>query len=226
MTDIIIEILPLQRLLIAYAPKNMREGQQILWAFDARMAEIVRSTQEPMIGQIRFAWWREALSGEKEASGVGDPLMDALRARVLPDAGAAGLLEAIEGWEVLLEPLPLSDRQLVRFAEHRGGGLFRTMGQLAGLCPPWLSQAGMGWALWDLSGHVSDGDTAMRSIAMAQECLADVPVRGWPDVLAPLQMLVGLVRRDVRGNRTAPARMSWRQYGHLLWLGLWRKGKA
>lgn len=221
------EIPPLQRLLTAYAPKKMREEQQILWAFDMRMAEIVRSTYEPMLGQIRFAWWREALSGEKEAAGVGDPLMDALRARVLPNAGAAGLLEAIEGWEVLLEPLPLSDWQLVRFAEHRGGGLYRTIGQLSGPYPPWLSQAGMGWALWDLSGHVSDSDMARRSVALARECLADVPVRGWPDTLAPLKILSGLVRRDVENNRTAPARMNWRQYRQLLWLGLRRrKGEA
>src|SRR3546814_19992512 len=52
---------------------------RIVWAFDARMAEIIRSTREPMIGQMRLTWWREALTKDPKVEGSGEPLMDALR---------------------------------------------------------------------------------------------------------------------------------------------------
>src|SRR3546814_3928265 len=74
----------LQRIVNAYAPKKIREGQQIVWALDARMAEIIRSTSEPMIGQMRLTWWHEALTKDPKAGGSGEPLMAALRRQVLP----------------------------------------------------------------------------------------------------------------------------------------------
>lgn len=214
------EIPPLQRLITAYAPKKVQEGQRLAWAFDARMADIIRSTSEPMIGQMRLTWWHEALSKDLCANGAGEPLMDALRRDVVSCVGASGLLSVIEGWEVLLEPLPLSDSQLVAFAEHRGGGLFRVMGGLGGGFPPWLAQAGMAWALWDLAAHVSDRVTAERAMALVQEFLADVPMRGWQRALAPLRILTGLVRRDARAKRLPPAQLTPGQYLRIAWLGL------
>jgi phytoene synthase len=209
----------LHRLITAYAPKAMQEGMRHIWAFDARLADIVRTTSEPMIGQMRLTWWHEAL---REGKGAGEPLVEALRQEVLARAEPYGLLSVIEGWEVLLEPLPLSDSQLIAFAEHRGGGLFRQIGWLAGDCPPWLAQAGMAWALWDLSGHLIDAATAERAIAIAPEFLADVPERGWSRSLAPLRILTGLTRRDAGQGRRAPPRLDLRQYGRLLWLGMRR----
>lgn len=211
------EISLLQRLLIVYAPKYIRETLLDIWAFDIRMADIVRTTSEPMIGQMRLTWWHEAL---REGKGAGEPLVEALRRDVVSDAGVEGLLFAIEGWEMLLEPMPLSDRQLIAFAEHRGGGIFRQIGRLTGDFPGWLAQAGMGWALWDLSGHISHQDTARRAIVLAREFLTDVPARGWPKPLASLRILTGLARGDALHDRIAPARLQLRQYARILWLGM------
>src|SRR3546814_2017922 len=91
----------------------------IVWALDAWMAEIIRSTSEPMIGQMRLTWWHEALTKDPKAGGSGEPLMAALRRQVLPLSGGESLLSLIDGWEVLLQPLPLSDSKLVAFAEQR-----------------------------------------------------------------------------------------------------------
>src|SRR3546814_20695560 len=95
---------------------------RIGWAFDARMAEIIRSTREPMIGQMRLTWWREALTKDPKVEGSGEPLMDALRRQVLPLSGGESLLSTIAGWEVLLQLLPLSDIQLRTEARRVGKG--------------------------------------------------------------------------------------------------------
>lgn len=210
------EISVLQRLLIVYAPKYIRGALRDIWAFDARMADIVRTTSEPMIGQMRLTWWHEALSDGK---GQGEPLVEALR-RDASDVGLEGLLSAIEGWEVLLDPMPLPDSQLIAFAEHRGGGIFRQIGRLTGSFPAWLAQAGMGWALWDLSGHISHAETAQRAIMLAREFLADVPATGWPRSLASLRILAGLARQDALNGRIAPAQLQLRQYARIIWLGM------
>lgn len=219
-TDLIGQIPALQRLICAYAPKKNQLGQGLVWAFDARMADIVRSTSEPMIGQMRLTWWHEVLSKSSEADVRGEPLLEALRRDVVPVAGTSGLLSAIEGWEILLEPLPLTDSQLIAFAEHRGGGLFRAVAGLAGGAPSWLAPAGMAWALWDLAGHVSDGGMAARALALAPEFLADVPEREWPPSIASLRMLTALVRDDVRAGRLPPQGLSAGQYVRILWRGL------
>lgn len=220
--DIADQIPPLQRLAVAYAPKELWRGQHLAWAFDARMSDIVRTTSEPMIGQMRLAWWREALRDGPAAGGGGEPLLDALRGHVLPGADAGDLIAVIDGWEELLEALPLGDSQLIAFAEHRGGGLFRLMGRPAGGVAPWLAQAGMGWALWDLAGHMSDRDTAARAMALVPEFLGDVPRRGWPGGLKPLRLLTGLARADAERGSMPPGRMTAGQYLRILRLALGR----
>ena len=44
-----------------YAPSAARPGLFALHALDLEMAAVVRSTTEPMLGEIRLAWWREQL---------------------------------------------------------------------------------------------------------------------------------------------------------------------
>lgn len=216
-----IPVLP--RLISAYAPKNFQQGQRLVWAFDARMADILRSTTEPMIGQMRLTWWHEALSSPAADKGAGEPLIEALRREVVPGAGAGGLLSVIEGWEILLEPLPMTDSQLIAFAEHRGGGLFRAIGGLSAGAPFWLAQAGMAWALWDLAGHVSDRRTAERAMELAPEFLADVPEWGWPSPIVSLHLLTRLVRADSRAGKLPRPGLSPGQYARILWWGLARR---
>src|SRR3546814_14148825 len=95
------------------------------------------------------------------------------------------------------------------------------MSALAGGGPPWLAQAGMGWALWDLSGHVSDQDTARRALHLAAEFLADVPKRDWRAAFASLRILTALARSDAERGDIPPFRLTIRQYARIVGLGFW-----
>src|SRR3546814_17208994 len=118
----------------------------------------------------------------------------------------------MDGGEVLLQPWPRKDRQLVAVDEQGGGGLFRVMSALAGGGPPWLAQAGMGWDLWDLSGHVSDQDTARRALHLAADFLADVPQRDWRAAFASLRMLTALARSDAGRGGITPFLLALEQF--------------
>ncbi|MEP3723688.1 MAG: hypothetical protein ABJM59_05815, partial [Parasphingorhabdus sp.] len=62
MSDALQELEPLQRLIVAYAKPSDRSRFALLFALDSRFAEILRSTSEILIGQIRLTWWRDVLT--------------------------------------------------------------------------------------------------------------------------------------------------------------------
>ncbi|MFM2237345.1 MAG: hypothetical protein RL209_1379, partial [Pseudomonadota bacterium] len=76
--DTALELYPPAQLAIAYAPRDLRSAFALLLQVDQRFAEILRNAREPMIAQIKMAWWREALSSTAEARPKGEPLLQAL----------------------------------------------------------------------------------------------------------------------------------------------------
>ena len=48
-------------LALVYVPAATRHAFAALFEVNAAMADVVRTTSEPMIGRIRLAWWREQL---------------------------------------------------------------------------------------------------------------------------------------------------------------------
>ncbi|PCJ71360.1 MAG: hypothetical protein COA62_01780 [Rhodobiaceae bacterium] len=52
-------------LAILLTPVNVRTSLCALYAFEAEMARIPHSVSEPMLGEIRYQWWRETLDKMK-----------------------------------------------------------------------------------------------------------------------------------------------------------------
>jgi phytoene synthase len=213
-----VTVAPLPRLLAAYAGKEATR-HRLIWAFDARLADIVRTTREPLIGQMRLTWWHDVVTDQAGVKGRGDPLVDALRQAGVTAAPAA-LLALIEGWEALLETASPHDDALTDFAGGRGGGLFRSLAGVNDGGPDWLNAAGIVWALWDLSGHIMDEETARRAIALARTRLDAVSGYRWPRNWKPLRIAFGLARHDVITGRRAPAILSPVLYARVLRLAL------
>ena len=207
-------VAPLPRLLAAYAGRRAAL-HRLIWAYDARLADVVRTTREPMIGRMRLTWWHEALTDEQGAKGRGEPLVTALRGALMPAQGVGGLLQMIDGWEALLDPPPLADDALLAFAAGRGGGLFRALAGEPDDLPEVVERAGRLWALWDLSGHVGDPGTAKRAVALAQDCLPAADAR-WRREWKPLRIAAALAAQDVRAGRLASAEMTPQLYMRLL----------
>ena len=155
-----------------------------------------------MVGQMRLLWWREALN-----SGVsGHPLLEELTS--LPACGieADALGGIVDGWEELLEPLPLSAVQLTTFAELRGTLLFTLTAQICDVSCP--DVAGAGWALADFGLRCSDEVTSSRALALAAERLSAVDLKAVP---RPLRILVRLARTDVAAGKRI-ARTPWKLF--------------
>jgi phytoene synthase len=191
---------------LAYAPASARPALTALWRLDETLAAIVQSTTEPMIGQMRLTWWQDALLALADAPPPAEPVLSDI-AHVIPHLGGAPerLVPLIDGWEVLLDPLPWDDAQLASYAQGRGETLFTCAATLLVGDRAGVAAAGRGWALVDLAFRCSDRSMARRAIALADRALADAP-RHWPGRLRSLGMLSVLAARDVRAGLDRPRR--------------------
>jgi phytoene synthase len=180
------------RLAMAYARGASRAVLVGLFALDSRLAGIVRAASEPVLGQVRLAWWRDQLAMAPQDRASGEPLI-----AVLTEWGEAGsrLVALVDGWEAALAETPslaaLVDGRAQAFAAAAG-----VLGVPAAAAA--AERAGRNWALADLASKLSPGDGRNTALVLAAEQDWSRPVL--PGALRPLTVLHGLARRD-RGTR-------------------------
>lgn len=183
-----------QRLALAYAPAATRPAWTVLMALDTRLAGVVRSASEPMIAQIRLAWWRERLVGDPRNLPKGEPLLAMLGSW---NGHAGDLAALVDGWEAMTGEAPLPAQSFAALADARGQA-FSALSRVLG-CEDSAGTAlrfGHDWALVDIAGHLSDGkerDTVWRQIAARD--WSGVPL---PRAMRPLGVLRGVAARCVR----------------------------
>jgi phytoene synthase len=65
-----------------YAPADRRDGLYALYAFDIELAAVHARVRDPVAGEIRLQWWREALEGVRPGEAAANPVAAALRETV------------------------------------------------------------------------------------------------------------------------------------------------
>jgi len=191
-------------LAMAYAPVSARPALAALWALDGQFAHIVRSTSEPLIGEMRLTWWHDSLLALETAPAPDEPLLQRVQA-VLGGADLAALAGMAEGWIELLGAMPLENDALDIYAARRGGALFGQAARMLGAGDD-VAGAGAGWALVDFAFRCSDRDTAARAIGLAQARMAPAMGRRWSGPARPLGILAHLALRDARAGLERPRR--------------------
>ena len=81
-----------------YAAAPARPGLVALLALDGELAQLVATTTEPLLGEIRLAWWRDRLIELDTQPAPAQPLLQALQARALPRLSGADLATLEDGW--------------------------------------------------------------------------------------------------------------------------------
>ena len=91
------------------APEPQRTGLIALTAFAADLRRIPSSVKDPMIGEIRLQWWRDAITGFAEDATTGHPIADALKQAQrdfnLPLAMLLAMTEA-RAFDLYPDPMP------------------------------------------------------------------------------------------------------------------------
>ncbi|MFM7344740.1 MAG: phytoene/squalene synthase family protein [Tagaea sp.] len=107
-----------------FAGGRARARLVAIYAFNLEIARVRESVSEPMLGQIRLQWWREALDEiESGKTPRKHPIVAALAA-TRPDF--APLRDAIDGRERDLDDGPFADlAEMERYARGTGGSISR-----------------------------------------------------------------------------------------------------
>lgn len=158
---------------VLYAPAEMRPALFALHGLDLEMASVVVGTTEAMIGEIRLAWWREALQGLDRGAVPAQPLLALVAAELLPKGISGTALADIEDrW------LGMIGTDVVPPSHVTGGGrVFALAARLLGGDPVVAQQLGEAWVL---------GEAGVRRV---------------PAALRPLLGLVRLAARDAARAR-------------------------
>jgi phytoene synthase len=186
-------------LALSYVPARYRAALEALFAIDAAMGDVVRTTQEPMLGPIRLAWWRERLEElDAGAPAPAEPHLQAVEQELLPRRVSGRDCAALEGgWLRLFDPFPwgIETSEAIWF---RGNLLFGLGARVLGQADERIQAAGGLWALADAARHCSDPQSRAMLLDQARTFARGLGGARFATVLRPLSMLATLAVRDCR----------------------------
>ncbi|MFM9937683.1 MAG: hypothetical protein ACKVOL_15970 [Novosphingobium sp.] len=87
---------PPERLAVAYAPRAVQPLWEGFLALDSRLADAARAGRDPLMVQLRLAWWRDRFDQPASEWPAGEPLLAMLKAW---DRERAALRALVDGWE-------------------------------------------------------------------------------------------------------------------------------
>lgn len=186
---------PEAELALAWSHPAVRERLRSGLQLDRRLARIVARTTEPMLGQMRLAWWRDALGTPVADRPRGDAVLDAIGHHW---AGhETSLLEMVDAWEIMVTTPELGQDEAEAFARGRGA-FFAHLGSgpAQAEVAPRLAAAGQCWALADAAAGVSD--PAERSVLVTVGLQHSGTPRRMPREWRGVGALEALARRALR----------------------------
>lgn len=205
-----------------------REDLIALYAFNDELARVAPAVSNPMLGEIRFAWWNEALDAiyarkAPRRHPVAEALAQAVTRRSLPRAPFDSMIRARHDD---LDGVPFPDAVgLYAYLDAASGSLMAQAARVlgAGADPPDFAYAARAWGVAGLArSHwagapnrlppdwtQADMVAAVDSLVMsARRELKALPVRAFPAVayvaLAPIY-----ARRQTPGPLKRQTRLLW-----------------
>jgi phytoene synthase len=129
-----------------FAPARSRPHLFALIAFNFEVARVREVVTQPMLGQIRLQWWRDALDQIYAGSPPAHEVARALSAAVAEAAiDRAPLERMIDARELdLADAPPARLEDLILYAENSAGALLEAMLQALGAAMPEAAEAGRG----------------------------------------------------------------------------------
>ena len=183
---------------VLYAPAAVRPALLALHGLDLELAQVVASTSEPMLGEIRLAWWRDALTALDGGQVPPQPLLALIAAEVLSRGVSGAELTALEDrW------LGLIGSDAVPESHFDGGGtLFALLARIGGGDSAAARRLGEAWA----KGEPAQRESAQRESAQRESAQRESAQGPVATPLRPLFGLVQLAARDAARARAGQER--------------------
>lgn len=168
------------------ADEQARADLMVLYAYDHELARAPVVASNPLMGEIRLTWWREAL----DEIFAGRParqhpvvlaLAELIHRRALPREPLEAM---IDGRYPLLDKRPLTPDEALAYADGAGGGSMRAAALILDpASPPEATRAaGRAFGLARL-GQAELADAVRASLAEARSAARALSVAAFPAVL-------------------------------------------
>lgn len=174
-----------ERLALAYAPGRMRARYAALLGFDAVLARSALSTADPLMTQLKLAWWRDACG---RLAPTGHPVLAALAAEW--NSGVEPLVELVDAWEQAAVGEDRLHVGGVALASARSAAITACAG--APVDPGQVQ-------FWTMSMLAAFSGGVVARERAETRAVAALPRRR---ALRPVAVLEGLARRAARQGRT------------------------
>lgn len=211
-------------LALLYMPRPQRGLVADFFALDKVLGQVLQTTREPMVGQMRLAWWRERLNDIDRGDVQAEPHLEGA-ARLVAATGMSGKMladELVDRWEAILLA-PSYDDDFVGPVAGRGAALFGQSALILGASgmveAKMAMDAGSLWTMMDFARHCRDADMLDIILDVARDKANALAGPAEP-AIRPLTMLGLLAKRDLarwpaREEQATPAR-AWAMIGHKL----------
>lgn len=185
-----------RRLALAYVPRDRRAAFAAVWALDSRMARVFASASQPVLAEIKLAWWEQRLAALPAEGPPDEPLLRALAAQAFErPATLVGLAAA---WRELCGA-PLDARSLDAYATLRAGAVTDLASEILRFdADDRIALAAEGWALSELRDLLRAGRDRELAADAATLRFAQAGRKAWPWRARPWGMIVELARDDTR----------------------------
>jgi 15-cis-phytoene synthase len=198
---------PPKRLALAYSAKPFRRLLEVILGFDDRLASVVLHASEPLIAQIRLAWWSDVISKPVSERPIGEPFLSLLGEieREYPEAVLQQtLIMLIDVWGILLAHDDWSSSVLQEFADVRAKTIFGSYAFAVGGDDREAVKAGIYWALADLHNQVRAEEERQN---IAKILVTKLKPSRLAHTLRPLEILVRSAILESEGGKASPWRM-------------------
>ena len=203
---------PPKKLSLIYARADLRDVFGVMLALDERLSEIMARTSEPMIGQIRMAWWNDVIAKPTSERPAGEPLLaivSAVEAAHKAQDIKGPMIALVEAWSMLLANEIWASQLLMEFAEKRYLAIFGALisaGALNNRQNADVRSLGLWWALRDLRRHCHN-DAQLRSVETVE--LPQREIKHLPRILRPLTILAKSLEYEQEVRPFNGVRLLW-----------------
>ena len=190
---------PPSRLALAYAKGPVRPFLELLLNLDNRLAAIVGNGKEPLIGQMRMAWWRDVITKTAEQRPQGDPLLarlTALDGTAIGDAVQAAMLKLVEAWDMLLANAAWTPDVLHAHAHAKAKAIFGGFADIMGVEVPDAAACIHAGEYWAYSGLLQHCQTAAQYDAVSAALVAQVAPHRLRRKMRPLAILAFAAQQE------------------------------
>jgi 15-cis-phytoene synthase len=205
---------------LAYAPLKSREVIDTLFELDDVMIKLIRSTREPLLGQIKIQWWVDQFKLLKPGMAAAPhPILQRFNACHPSERALEKLMTYCENWNLFLSPPPYTHEELLEFSIMRAS-LIEITNEVVGINTHEHDSRFKIWCLLDIAKSLGLNSIEAQCQTLARQIQKEQRKVNFNRALRSFSILGSFAEYDLRNPTKIPRqgspRRMWQALSHVL----------